>query len=59
MMPHYAYSITINVCTITLVDISRKQRSKIPLSNEQDSKENKAIFQLCQNMYVQFKWWHK
>ena len=25
---------------------------KIPLSNEQDSKENMDIVQLCQNIYV-------
>ena len=31
------------------------KRSKTPLLNEQDIKENQAIMQLCQNLYVGFK----
>ena len=39
---------------MTLAGISHKKRNKIPLLNEQDSEENNAIIQLCQNLYVQF-----
>ena len=40
---------------MTLAETSHEQTSKIPLSNEQEIKENNAIIYLCQNLYVWFK----
>ena len=53
--PHDAYSIPIHVHTVTLAYSSHEKRSKIPLLNEQYSKWNKAIVQLCQNLHVRFE----
>ena len=50
-----AYIITIHVNTMTIAEINHIKWSKILLSNEQDSKENNAIIQLCQKLYVRFK----
>ena len=55
MIPHAAYSIKVHVSTIIIAGIGNKKRSKIPLSNEHNSKENNKIIQLCQNLHVRFK----
>ena len=52
MIPHDACSIPIHIRTVILADIHHKKRSKIPLSDKQYSKENKAIVQLFQNICV-------
>ena len=54
MTPHDSYSIKIHICRTALADISHKKMSKTPLSNTQDSKENNAIIQLFQIIYVLF-----
>ena len=48
MMPQDAYSITIHVCTTTIVEISHTKRNKIPLSNEMHIKAPNSIIQLWQ-----------
>ena len=35
--------------------LATNKKNKTPLSNKQEGKENKAIIQLCQNLYVQSK----
>ena len=42
MTPHNDYRITIHIRTITLVESRHKKCSKIPLSKEQDIKEDNA-----------------
>ena len=44
---------------MTLSYISHEKSSKIMLLNKQNSKANNVIIQLSQNLYVQFKLWHK
>ena len=56
MMPYDAYSITINVYTMSLVDIIPKKWNKMMLLNIYYSKANNAIIQLFQILFVQSKY---